>query len=104
MDREIVGNLGFVYDKQGRLTQAGSAFMVAVTIAPSQTTGWGGLGLVLAKEGRVNDAVAAFHLAYRFSKSPAKTIEYFTKLAESDPDQNVRVAAGKALPFMTSTN
>lgn len=101
LDREIAGNLGFAYDKLGRLDEAKAAHVVALTIAPMQTAGWGGLGLALAKSGRVEDAVAAFRLAYRFSKNQEKTAEYFRNLAENGADSREKEAAAQALPFMT---
>jgi hypothetical protein len=58
---------------------------------------WTVLGMVFAQKGDQRSALGALLNAGRFSKDQAKTIGYFTQLAETDPRTSVREAAAEAM-------
>ena len=53
--------------------------------------------LVIAERGDQTGALGALLNAYRYSKDQAKTVAYFTQLAETDARDTVRRAASEAV-------
>jgi len=95
-DIELVNNLGYALMMAGKSDEAKAAFVETLTLDPSRGAAWSNLGQLHARMGDVSSAAACFKLTYFFSKAPEKTIEFYKKLAESDSDEKIRLAATKA--------
>lgn len=95
-DQEISGNLGLALFDADKLAEAEVALMDALLIEPSRVGAWTVLGMVLAQQRDRRSALGALLNAYRFSKDQAKTVGYFTQLAETDARASVREAAAEA--------
>jgi Flp pilus assembly protein TadD len=96
-DQEVSGNLGLALLDAGKLAEAEVALMEALLIEPARVGAWTVLGMVMAQRGDQAAALGALLNACRYSKDQAKTLGYFTQLAESDLREPVRMAASEAL-------
>ncbi len=96
-DQEVCGNLGLALLDAGRLSEAESALMEALLIEPARVGAWTVLGMVIAERGDQTGALGALLNAHRYSKDQAKTVAYFTQLAETDMRAAVRRAASEAV-------
>jgi Flp pilus assembly protein TadD len=96
-DAEVKENLSYASMRAGRLTEAEAFALSGLSMAPNRASAWGTIGKIFAKEGHDNQAVASLLLAYKFSRNQAKTVEYLTKVADTDDDARVRATTTDAL-------
>lgn len=96
-DQEIVNNLAMALHKANRLTDARQVALAALTLSPERGLAWFEMATILADEGKPEAAVSAFLLAYRFSKSPQKTVETLKSIGQdSNYTAMIKQAAQKA--------
>jgi hypothetical protein len=96
-DAEVKENLSYASMRAGRLNEAEASALSGLGMAPNRASAWGTLGKIFAKEGHDNQAIAALLLAYKFSRNQTKTVEYLTKVADTDDDARVRATTTDAL-------
>jgi len=101
-DIELVNNLGYALMMDGQPDSAKSKLIDVLNMDIARSGAWANLGEVFAKSGNQDNAVAAFKLSYYFSRAPEKTIVFFKKLSDTDPDENVRNASNKAVSSFTN--
>jgi len=89
--------LGLAQFDADKLAEAEISLMDALLIEPARVGEWTVLGMVFAQKGDQRSALGALLNAHRFSKDQAKTVGYFTQLAETDPRTSVREAAAEAM-------
>jgi TPR repeat protein len=99
-DAEIANNLGYAYYKAGKFADAEKSLRETLAIAPGRAAAWGNLGDLFAVTGRPDKAVAAYRNAYRFSRAPDKTLDYFRQQQQSDASNEIRQALASALPLL----
>jgi Flp pilus assembly protein TadD len=96
-DAEIAENLGYALLKSGKVAQAESAILDALALAPERASAWGSLGLIFAKQGRHREGVAAVLTAYRYTRNPKRTLDVYSRLAETDDDPKVRAVLAEVV-------
>jgi TPR repeat protein len=99
-DAEIANNLGYAHYKAGQLAEAEKILRETLAIAPGRAAAWGNLGDLFAVQGKPDKAVAAYRNAYRFSRAPDKTLNYFRQQQQNDASNAVKQALGVALPLL----
>lgn len=99
-DAEIANNLGYAHYKAGQLAEAEKVLRETLAIAPGRAAAWGNLGDLFAVRGKPDKAVAAYRNAYRFSRAPDKTLNYFRQQQQNDASGEVRQALAAALPLL----
>jgi TPR repeat protein len=99
-DAEIANNLGYAHYKAGQLAEAEKVLRATLAIAPGRAAAWGNLGDLFAVQGKPEQAVAAYRNAYRFSRAPDKTLNYFRQQQQNDASPEVRQALAVALPLL----
>ncbi|MFZ2267439.1 MAG: tetratricopeptide repeat protein [Azonexus sp.] len=99
-DAEIANNLGYAHYKAGQLAAAEKILRETLAIAPGRAAAWGNLGDLFAVLGQSDRAVAAYRNAYRFSRAPDKTLNYFRQQQQNDASTSVRQALAVALPLL----
>lgn len=99
-DAEIANNLGYAHYKAGQLAEAEKVLRETLAIAPGRAAAWGNLGDLFAVQGKPDKAVAAYRNAYRFSRAPDKTLNYFRQQQQNDANAEVRQALAVALPLL----
>ncbi len=101
-DVEILHNLSYAYLIGGKPTEARDSLVRTLRADPARAGAWANLGQSMAKLGELESAISCFQLALHFSRDASVTSKFILKLADSDPDAQVRIAAGKAQPAMTA--
>ena len=97
LDVEVVNNLAFALHKNGRLQEARTVALCALSLSPRRSSAWAELGTVLAHEKKEDIAVAALLLTFRFSQNQQKTRDVLRGFIADNSDPLVQSAALKTL-------
>jgi Tfp pilus assembly protein PilF/uncharacterized protein YecT (DUF1311 family) len=96
-DVEILNNYGFVLMMSNNLSQAETVLIKTLIMKPDRTSAWSNLGYAFALQGKEDMATACYMNAYRFSKNPEKTLQFFKDQLAHENNPNLRSAMIKAV-------
>lgn len=96
-DSEILGNLGFAYQKIGDLKNAQINFTASLKLTPKRGATWGNLANLLADTGEIDWAVDAFVNYYNYSKNKQAALNLFYEWIDKYPNTGRDVAVRQAM-------
>jgi Flp pilus assembly protein TadD len=91
-DAEIINNLGHALYKNGSFSKALEALNATILINPERANAWSGLGFLYAMINDQTKSVACFSNAYRMSKNPTKTHNFFIQSLNEETNQGIKIA------------
>ena len=91
-DAEILNNLGYVFYKNGDYEKAFAVLNATVLLNPQRSNAWSLLGFLYATTNDLPKSIACFSNAYRMSKNPIKTHDFFLKSLSEEPNPSIKSA------------
>ncbi|MFZ7229939.1 hypothetical protein ACLSZN_06090 [Avibacterium avium] len=95
-DAEILGNLGFAYQKAGNLQSAQMNLTAALKIKPKRGATWGNLADLLADTGQVDWATQAFVKYWNYSSKKDAATHLLFEWSRRYPGTNRDIAVTRA--------
>lgn len=99
-DAEVLGNLGFAYQKAGNLTNARINFTASLKLAPKRGATWGNLADVLADTGDIDWATQAFVNYWNYSKNKQAATDLFYTWMNQYPNTGRDIAVRRAMQIL----
>lgn len=96
-DAEILGNLGFAYQKMGDLRNAQINFTASLKLSSKRGATWGNLADLLADTGQIDWATDAFVKYYTYSKNKQAALNLFYTWMQQYPNTGRDVAVRQAM-------
>lgn len=96
-DAEVLGNLGFAYQKMGDLTNAQINFTASLKLSPKRGATWGNLADLLAETNQIEWAIDAFVKYYTYSKNKQAALNFFYTWMERYPNTGRDMAVRNAM-------
>lgn len=99
-DAEVLGNLGFAYQKAGDLINAQINFTASLKLAPKRGATWGNLADVLADTGDIDWAIQAFVNYWNYSKNKQAATDLFYTWMNQYPNTGRDIAVRRAMQIL----
>lgn len=96
-DAEVLGNLGFAYQKIGDLRNAQINFTASLKLSPKRGATWGNLADLLADTGQIDWATDAFVKYYTYSKNKQAALNLFHTWMQQYPNTGRDKAVRQAM-------
>lgn len=96
-DAEVLGNLGFAYQKIGDFRNAQINFTASLKLSPKRGATWGNLADLLADTNQIDWATDAFVKYYSYSKNKQAALNLFYTWMQQYPNTGRDIAVRQAM-------
>lgn len=94
---EVLGNLGFAYQRMGDLRNAQINFTASLKLTPKRGATWGNLADLLADTGQISWATQAYINYYTYSKNKQAALNLFYSWMQQYPNTGRDIAVRQAM-------